>query len=229
MSLGPSSLQLIHRKIINKKQNKKLIKKYLRGEIDWNHKSLKPIKDKIRYILRNEQENRCIYCRRIIRIERRNVTEDIEHFLDKSKAYYKRWAFSPINLALSCRSCNFVKSTKDLGDMMMRTALNIQTGAGRFKWLHPYLDDYHANIEIRKGWLYSVKNGATNARAAQTLITDCELDKVEKVEQISEHIKLRQSRITNLLAKAIAKKQNNRAEKLVEWLKREQDAQWFDY
>jgi hypothetical protein len=187
------------------------------------------MKDQIRVILRKDQDTRCIYCRRVIKAERRNVTEDIEHFLDKSKVYYKKWAFSSLNLTLSCRPCNFVKSTKDLGDIPLRTALNIKTGIGRFKWLHPYFDDYHTNIEIRKGWLYSVKNGAPNASASKRMIADCELDKVQNVESISEQIKLRQSRITDLILKAIIKKQAIRAQKLTEWLKIEQDRQWFDY
>lgn len=229
MNLGPSSLKLTHRKVLNKKENKKLIKKYLKGNIAWSDKSLKPMKDLIRVILRADQDHRCIYCRRIIKAERRNVTEDIEHFLDKSKVYYKKWAFTALNLTLSCRPCNFVKSTKDLGDIPLRTALNIQTGVGRFKWLHPYFDDYHANIEIRRGWLYSVKSTAPNQLAAREMISSCELDKIEKVESIGELIKSRQSRIANLILKAIINKQYLRSEKLTKWLQIEQKKQWFDY
>jgi hypothetical protein len=154
MNLGPSLLNLMHRRVMKGKKNKVLIQKYLSGKIDWDHKDLKEIKDRIRVVLRHEQNNRCIYCRRLIKVDRRNVSEDIEHYLDKSKPYYKKWAFTAVNLTLSCRPCNFVKSTKDLGYLALRNDVNIKNGIGRFRWLHPYFDDYHANIEIRKGWVY---------------------------------------------------------------------------
>ncbi|RTZ16869.1 hypothetical protein EJ063_08770 [Vibrio aquaticus] len=227
--LGPSSLNIPHRKVLNRKENKKLIKKYLQGEIGWSDKSLKLMKDNIRTLLRNEQEDRCIYCRRIIKIDRRNVSEDIEHYLDKSRDYYKKWAFSPLNLTLSCRPCNFVKNTKDLGDPSMRTTNNILNGVGRFKWIHPYFDDYHANIEIKKGWLYSIKQGAPNPTASAQMISNCELDKIERIERIGEEIKERQSRITDLMLKCMAKQQHARSQKLGIWLKFEQDRNWFDY
>ncbi|MFM5179464.1 hypothetical protein ACEUAY_07655 [Aeromonas veronii] len=229
MKLGPSRLKLTHRAVINRKENKALINSYLNGDIEWFDKSLSKIKKQIRIILRKEQDNRCIYCRRIIKGERRNSTEDIEHFLDKSKQYYKKWAFSPLNLTLACHPCNMVKSTKDLGDMTLRQARKIQNGIGQFKWLHPYFDDYHDNIEINEGWLYSVKNNAPNVAAASKMISDCELDKIEKIEEASEYIKKRQERITMLISTALEKERYERAKKLTKWLKSEQKNNWFNY
>lgn len=229
MKLGPSILKLTHRKVINRKENKELIREYINGSIDWSDKSLSKIKDQIRVILRKEQDNRCIYCRRIIKAERRNSTEHIEHYLDKSKPDYKKWAFSPLNLTLACHSCNIVKNTKDLGDIALKKARDIQSGIGRFKWLHPYFDNYHDNIEINEGWLYAVKNTAPNATAASKMISDCELDKIEKIEGISEAIKRRQARITELISRSLANENYERAKKLIAWLKLEQQINWFDY
>ncbi|MEP4035876.1 tyrosine-type recombinase/integrase [Pseudophaeobacter sp.] len=54
-------------------------------------------------------DGRCYYCRRKILSERRNVYEDIEHYLDKSKEYYRKWCFSPVNLLISCPCMQFRK------------------------------------------------------------------------------------------------------------------------
>ncbi|ELS3714171.1 hypothetical protein ACEQ8A_000531 [Vibrio fluvialis] len=229
MNLGPSLLNLMHRRVMKGKKNKVLIQKYLSGKIDWDHKDLKEIKDRIRVVLRHEQNNRCIYCRRLIKVDRRNVSEDIEHYLDKSKPYYKKWAFTAVNLTLSCRPCNFVKSTKDLGYLALRNDVNIKNGIGRFRWLHPYFDDYHANIEIRKGWVYLVKDNAPNKDAAIKMIQECELDKVEQVEKVSERIKLREQRLVELSLLALRRKRYDRSEKLLELICAEKNKNWYDY
>ena len=229
MNLGPNNLKPTHRTVINRKENKRLIKKYLKGKCGWEHRDLKNLKMSIRLILREQQKNRCIYCRRIIKIDRRNVSEDIEHFLDKSKGHYKKWAFSPVNLTLACRCCNFVKSTKELGDQSVRSANRLQPGIGVFRWLHPYFDNYHDNIEIRKGWIYSIKPGAPNPIAAHNMITDCELYKIQTVERNNEVIKKRQERLISLIELSISKGQYQRSAKFVQWLKIEQNKSWFDY
>lgn len=229
MNLGPSSLKLTHRRVIKDKKNKALIQKYLSGKIDWSHQDLKAVKDSIRVILRREQDNRCIYCRRLIKVDRRNVSEDIEHYLDKSKSYYKKWAFTAANLTLSCRSCNFVKSTKDLGYLALRNDVNLKNGIGRFRWLHPYFDDYHANIEIRRGWVYLVNDNAPNKNAAIKMIQECELDKIEQVEKVSERIKLREQRLVNLSLLALRRKRYDRVEKLLNLITEEKNKNWYDY
>lgn len=229
MNLGPTKLNLAHRKILNRRENKKLIKEYFNDNLVWSDKSLGLMKMQIRVLLRHGQDNRCIYCRRKIKNERRNSTEHIEHYLDKSKSYYKRWAFSALNLTLSCNSCNIVKGTKDLGDVALRTSRHIQDGIGRFKWLHPYFDNYHDNINIDEGWVYSIKHSAPNPAAAYNMISECGLDKIEHIELIAENIKRRHMRITILIQKALANQNYSRACKLTNWLKLEQELNWFDY
>ncbi|GAP75823.1 hypothetical protein W04_2362 [Pseudoalteromonas sp. SW0106-04] len=230
MNLGPSKLSVTcHRKIINRKQNKKLIQEYLAGKLKWSDKSLAKLKKSVRQQLRVSQQGRCIFCRRVIKGERRNVNEDIEHFLDKSKSYYRRWTFSAVNLTLACRACNFVKSTKDLGDSKVQRSKGLYSGVGTFKWIHPYFDSYHDNIEIKKGWVYIVKKGSPRAHAATTMIKQCELDKIETIEKNSECIKARQLRLTILASKALSKGQLARSKKLLDQLKIEQNLNWFDY
>lgn len=56
MNLGPSLLNLTHRRVMKGKKNKVLIQKYLSGKIDWDHKDLKEIKDRIRVVLRHEKK-----------------------------------------------------------------------------------------------------------------------------------------------------------------------------
>jgi uncharacterized protein (TIGR02646 family) len=228
--LGPGSLNhIILRKIINQKKHKKLARMHNIGLIEWSDKSLYNLKKKIRITLRSQQEGRCIYCRRLIPIERRNAYEDIEHFLDKSKRYYLKWSFSCVNLILSCRACNVEKSTRDMGDAAIRSATAYTENAGNFQWIHPYFDDYHENIEISKGWLYTVKAGAPKASRAHALIKECKLDEVSRIESYSEEIKDKIYRLTILTGRLIRKQQYSRAQRLIKASQRLQEESWFCY
>lgn len=44
MNLGPGSLKFNHRAILNSAKSKKLIRRYLAGEIEWSHKDLAILK-----------------------------------------------------------------------------------------------------------------------------------------------------------------------------------------
>lgn len=228
MTLGPDKLTLCLRNTLKKKENKKIINKFLKGKYEWNNKELKKLKEDIRLTLRKEQENRCIYCRRIIKIERRNVYEDIEHFLDKSKPYYRKWAFTNINLTISCRACNFTKSINDLGCIALRGSVNIKQHIGNFKWLHPYFDNYHDNIEILKGWVYSVKPNAPNPVASRNLIQECKLDDIKIIESRSEEAKNKIARLLRLANRAGNAGNNARAIKLNNAALAELNKSWFD-
>lgn len=229
MNLGPGSLKFNHRCILNKKLSKKLIKRYLAGEIDWSHRDLADLKKSLRYSLRQQQEERCIYCRRKIKHERRNANEDIEHFLDKSKAHYVRWAFSCANLTLSCRACNFVKNTKEMGDRSVQVAPWLCPGIGVFRWLHPYFDDYHANIEICKGWIYRVRPLAPNRVSASNLINDCELYSINGIEKNAEEFKRKIARMTSITTKLIRKGNAARALRMSEATEHFIETDWFNF
>jgi uncharacterized protein (TIGR02646 family) len=215
--LGPSSLDhRLLRTAIKQKKYKELANNCNAGKIQWKDKALDALKQQIRLVLRSQQDGRCIYCRRLIIIERRNVYEDIEHFLDKSKSQYVKWSLSCVNLSLSCHACNFEKSTREMGDAAIQASPSYTSTAGIYKWLHPYFDDYHQNIKIRKGWVYSVKQNAPQRIRAENLITECKLDHISRIEAHSQTIKDNIYRLTLLMGKAQAKGRNGLLNKLLQ-------------
>lgn len=215
--LGPSTLDhRLLRRAIKQKKYKNLINRCNSGKIKWKDKVLDGLKQQIRLVLRSLQEGRCIYCRRLIIIERRNAYEDIEHYLDKSKPQYVKWSFSCVNLSLSCHACNFEKSTREMGDAAIQTSTSYTSTTGMYKWLHPYFDDYHSNLEIRKGWVYSVKQNAPQRTRAENLIKDCKLDQISRIEAHSQKIKDSIYRLTLLMGIAQAKGRNERFNRLLQ-------------
>ncbi|WP_155268706.1 hypothetical protein [Stutzerimonas decontaminans] len=178
----PDPLPLDHAKILRYKNHKARISEFLSGSMEWKDDSLKPVRDAIRKSLRATQAQSCFYCRRMIATERRNMGEAIEHFLDKSKSYYRKWAFHPLNLVIACQPCNFVKSTKDLGDAAVQTATYLQPHTGTFKWPHPYFDSYSENIKISPGPVYSPIPGAPRHNQASVMIKDLELNSIADID-----------------------------------------------
>ncbi len=213
MSFGPGKLLPLHRAII--KQYKLEVSRFNKGELEWSSKELESLKKGIRLSLREQQDMRCVFCRRIIKTERRNATEDIEHFLDKSKSFYRKWAFSPVNLAIACHPCNMQKSTRDMGDAAIASARGLTADAGNYKWLHPYFDDYYENIEIHKGWVYTIKHKAPQADRARKMIKDCMLDCIQTIEKRSVSRTDRLARLHDLAFRSYKANRQERAEKLM--------------
>lgn len=214
MSFGPGKLYPNHRHII--KRHSTGITKYIEGQIEWNNTQLAPLKHSLRILLRTQQQGRCVYCRRKISIERRNTAEDIEHYLDKSKEKYRKWAFSPVNLAIACHPCNMQKSTKDMGDETISLALGLTAGAGEFRWIHPYFDDYFENIEIIESWIYIIKANAPKANRAKNMIIDCKLDQIQTIEA-GKKIVLDRIGKAQLLALKCFESNRSRSKKLLEY------------
>lgn len=226
MTLGPGKLQPTHRKILRRKSHRILRKKYHGGKIEWADKALSALKGEIRVALREQQEGRCYFCRRTILIERKNAYESIEHYLDKSKAHYRKWAFSPVNLTTCCHACNFQKSTSDLGDHAVRASAALRSTAGSFKWLHPYFDDYHENIEILPGWVYKAIGGAPKEAEAKALIADCHLDKVQTIEAHRRAASNYRVRVIELATRAINAGNSERAKNLLSYAKQIEQDSW---
>lgn len=229
MSLGPGRLIPLHRVFINRREARPLITEFLSGVIDWSDPKLSSLKNNIRLSLRAQQCGCCVFCRRVIKEERRNTTEDIEHFLDKSKPFYKKWAFHPMNLSIACHSCNMVKSRKEMGDENVRRSQYLIPGIGVFRWLHPYFDDYHENIRIENGWVYQIIDGAPNYNGAKNLIQECGLSTIAMIERNVENYKLRCERLLSLAIACTAKGQNARAEKLQRTLWDYMQTKRFDF
>lgn len=225
--LGPGRLHPTHRNILRRKHNKIIRKKYQRGKVEWADKALSALKDEIRVSLRTQQEQRCYFCRRRIIIERKNAYEAIEHYLDKSKTYYRKWTFSPVNLTVCCHACNFQKSTIDLGDAAIKGSISLQSTTGSFKWLHPYFDDYHENIEVLPGWVYRARTGAPKEAEAKALITDCRLDEISIIEAHRRDASNYRLRVITLVAKALNTGRLARAQKLLSYAAQIEQDSWM--
>lgn len=226
--LGPQVLSPMHRHILKRAINRSDLIKFRQGKLEWKSKEFKTAREYLRKSLRLQQAGRCIYCRRVILLERKNSLEDIEHFLDKSKAHYRRWTFSPVNLAIACRPCNFVKSTRDLGDASAQTSFQYSATMGTFTWIHPYYDNYHDNIEINKGWIYQVKATAPNPSGAFAMIQDLQLAELQSMHAYASEIKDKIYRLT-ILAQRCIQKNPARAIKLLDLSVTLQKDAWPDY
>ncbi|WDU65011.1 hypothetical protein LRS56_11460 [Pseudomonas poae] len=217
MSLGPSQLKPLHDDIIKKYSGE--IARFAAGEVDWKHAVFDDLKKSLRVSLRLQQDGRCVYCRRKIKIERRNAAEDIEHFLDKSKDKYKKWAFTAVNLALACHPCNMQKSTRDMGDAVVSRASELTAASGEYSWIHPYFDDYFDNIEIMDAWLYVIKKGAPRPNRARAMIVDCQLDQIKTIEADRVALLDKVARLQDLASRCLErenKSNKDRALKLLE-------------
>ena len=148
-------------------------------------------------------------------IERRNAYESIEHYLDKSKAHYLKWVFSPVNLTLACHACNFEKSTRDLGDPAIVASNSLSSQAGAFSWLHPYFDDFHENILIEKGWIYKVREGAPKEAQARQMVLQLKLDQIQTIEAHAQSIIEVRARLIELSTRCIQRGNNTRALRLL--------------
>lgn len=214
MNFGPGKLYPSHRYII--KRHSTEITKFIDGQLEWKSKDFAALKQSLRISLRKQQQGRCVYCRRKISIERRNSAEDIEHYLDKSKKKYRKWAFSPVNLAIACHPCNMQKSTKDMGDATIALAPGLTACAGEFRWIHPYFDDYFENIEIIESWIYIIKANAPKADRAKNMIIDCKLDQIQTIEAGKNFVLDRIDKAQRLALKCF-ESNPSRSRKLIEY------------
>ncbi|WP_404423430.1 hypothetical protein [Thalassospira australica] len=185
MSFGSGKLDVsFAQEILEDEKHKDVVSGLLDGSVNWYAEAAKPLKDELRVALRQASEERCVYCRRIPVVDpRTNASEHVEHFLDKSKEKYKRFIVSPFNLSISCNSCNIQKKTKDMLLADIDENSIPPTQCGQYHWLHPCYDDYFENIQIDKGWVYSIKHQAPAAAAAKNLIDECRLIVISEIEE----------------------------------------------
>lgn len=230
MTLGPSTLQKAPlRSILKRPQFQAALKQFANGQIQWSDAQLGPLKLQIRNELRRQQDGRCIYCRRPLKIERRNACEDIEHFLDKSKGDFRKWAFCCVNLSLACHACNLEKSTRNLGSNLTPPAgvRHYVRGPGQYVWIHPFFDDFHQHIDVGRGWTYRVKANPPFAAQAQKLIDDLKLIQIQQIEARAEEIKNEISRLTVLAMECLRRRRPNHAAIALAASKALQDATTF--
>lgn len=199
----------VTRRLLKRKEFKKYIKKCKRGDIEWKDKKLLPMKNALRLILRKEQNETCVYCQRLITIERRNTQEDIEHYLDKSKPHYRKYTFSPINLVLSCHTCNFVKSTKDTGGPTLRGGGYVSLQSRDFRWPHPYIDDIEKCIVKLRGPVYEIVPGSGKELESENMIEDLRLNDIANIESREAYLKSRNFKIMDIVSDFMSSNNNS--------------------
>ena len=189
----PDPIPLSHAKLLRYKNYKATVAGFFAGNMKWDDKALSPLKLEIRLALRANQAQSCYYCRRLIVLERRNMSEAIEHYLDKSQDHYRRWTFHPLNLVVACQPCNFEKSTTDLGDASVRSATYLQPNIGQFRWLHPYFDSYLENIKVSPGPVFSAIPNSPREAQAVAMIRELKLDSIanmdDRVQFLADELK----------------------------------------
>jgi len=214
-------LRPVVRAVVRRKVFQKPIADYLAGTIKWSDPSLKPVKDLIRKVLKAEQDEICPYCQRLIVPERRNVSEHIEHYLDKSRACYRKFAFTATNLVLSCQGCNVEKGTRDLVVKGKTRPVHFSQAAAPFRWPHPYFDSMSDCVLKRNGPVYSVITGSGREAEAQQMIVDLKLDTIRSSESRHGRLVAERERLyaeTKLLVKQTSPESRARLMLLVERL-----------
>lgn len=188
-------LNPVARRALKRKAFRKPIADYLAGAIEWDHSSLQPVKDLVRTLLRTEQDEICPYCQRLIIPERRNMTEHIEHYLDKSHAEYRKFGFTATNLVLACIGCNMTKTTKDLVVAGKAKPVHLTIAEAPFRWPHPYFDDMTDSLHKAPGPVYSAIPGSLRQVETQQMITDLKLDTLENAESHHGRLVAEQNRL----------------------------------
>jgi hypothetical protein len=188
-------LKPVARAALKRKAFEKPVADYLAGLIDWDNPTLTPVKNLVRVLLRAEQDESCPYCQRLIIPERRNMTEHIEHYLDKSHEEYRKFGFIATNLVLACPGCNIVKGTRDLVVEGKAKPLYLSIAEAPFRWPHPYFDDMTACVRKDPGPVYSAVPGSGREAEAQQMIGDLKLDTIEHAEGRHGRLVAEQSRL----------------------------------
>ncbi|NOQ27268.1 MAG: hypothetical protein GQ564_18050 [Bacteroidales bacterium] len=114
---------------------------------DWTKTVFNQIKVNIITHLRNEQENKCCYCKSELGFDIKEM--DIEHIIPKSE--YESFTFHNKNLALSCPACNTKKSTKSV---LNKKCSCYPRSGNAFVIVHAHYDNYSTNIFIKDECVY---------------------------------------------------------------------------
>jgi len=177
---------------------------------------VKTFKASIKTALREAQNGRCCYCRRMLSDV---MTTHLEHFVEQS---VHRWLTYEIqNLALSCPTCNSKKnaSFSKLGARLSRIASSktgvrvkvkrapalvaplaendpLPTISSAYRWVHPHFDNFSDHIDIKKGWIFT-----WSSKKGQLTIKGMELNALAQIERraLSERMAARSGGLSILL------------------------------
>jgi uncharacterized protein (TIGR02646 family) len=106
----------------------------------WDNKLIAPIKNKVKSLLREVQNETCCYCKRNTTGEFKMVL-DIEHILPKS--HHPELMFNLVNLAIACKRCNMLIKKDDRSFIVNLGKIKISPfESSNYKLIHPNLDIY---------------------------------------------------------------------------------------
>lgn len=138
---------------------------------NWSKDEFNDFKDRVRDYLRGQQDNRCCYCKKILKWDKKEV--DIEHIIPKAKR--PRFTFLNYNLALSCPACNTTKN-QDL-PLVNPARQTFPCNSADYLIIHPHFDHYFKEIEI----INDIFIKSRSAKGDWT-IEHCDLDTIEKAK-----------------------------------------------
>lgn len=115
---------------------------------DWEKSTLEDFKGRVRQHYRDQQNDRCAYCR--MDISTATSYFPIEHIVPKS--LHPEWMYETLNLCVACANCNSAKNNQEVLSNQDTTIL--PTESSGYIIIHPHYDRYFDHIEIVDGLLY---------------------------------------------------------------------------
>lgn len=208
------SINRIENPYVMRREDLSTISDYFSGNHnDWDtKKDFDGFKENFRKTIRIEQEKRCCYCKSYIKQRKQNA--DIEHVIPKSK--HALFTFHPLNLAISCKRCNSLKSIHNPFDdenIANDTLAEYPTEPEFYNIIHPHYNDYFENIRIvenviieaitDKGWNTVIRCGLYEPELAMDKAKE-ELFTTENIKDVfmrlvSDHEEDIQERVLDVL------------------------------
>lgn len=134
----------------------------------WSDADLTDLKEKIKRHYVKEQDNKCPYCRVIIRTNHGRVW-DTEHIIPRVAV--AKFMFEPKNLCACCIDCNAAKSDKKVTNS--RAVQKLPINSKDYFLVHPHVDNYETNLLVIKEGFYYV----ALSKKGKNTIEICELNR----------------------------------------------------
>lgn len=141
-----------------------LLPQILNGKDPWDDQkqATKEIKGKILDYLKISQEDRCIFCEMALARKGKHI----EHFV--ARQIINKYAFEPMNLFLSCPSCNSRAIKNDKGIIVV-PGNNMVYEMNTFLVVHPYLHNPDDHIKYTDGRRVIFKESACTQLGLNTI------------------------------------------------------------
>lgn len=168
-----------------------VINRYFTCHTDWSKSNFNDLKQSLITHLREEQKNKCCYCKRELGFDLKEV--EIEHIIPKGE--YECFTFHMKNLSLSCPGCN---TSKHADQVLYNPVVKYPRTGKNFKIVHPHFDDYDLHIAIHYGSIYE----GLDAKGHNTL-SACNISRLRKVIQRQREADLNNGSLTYKLINAL--------------------------